>query len=242
MTYSLATLKEHLEKNAGDTGIKIFQTSAARLKIGEQPSPEQMHKFIKEIEHNMVLFFGSTRTKEILNKLEKESSEAESLLESEIKQELETLFTKKGIPGESELLEISRYIVAKGYNWEENKVFEILKQLSKKKVLSALNDSIIRYEIQRFVDKYPSFTTAEIGNFINYLRDKKIELSTDALMEMIEKERLYRKFEEKILDETWQEKLSRQYVGLFNSPENSAYKYLMVDEELTGQLLKKISK
>ncbi len=242
MTYSLARLKEHLEKNAGDTGIKIFQTSAAELKIGEQPTPEQMHKFIKELEHNMILFFGSTRTKEILDKLEKETCEDEELLESEIKQALETLFTKKGIPSESELLEISRYIVTKGCNWEENKAFEILKQLSKKKVLAALNDSIIRYEIQRFVDKYPSFTTAEIGNFINYVKDKKIEMSTDVLMDMIEKERLYRKFEEKSQDETWQEKISRQYVGLFNSPEKSAYKYLMVDEELTSQLLKKISK
>ncbi len=242
MTYSLARLKEHLEKNAGDTGIKILQTATAKLKIQEQPSHEQIIKLTKEIEKNLILFFGNTRAKEIMDKLLQESSEAEAFFKSEINQSLETLFTKKGIPGESDLIEISRSVQAKGFDEEEKAALDILKQLSKKKVLSALNDGIIRYEVQRFIDKYPSFTTADMGNFIEYIKNKKLETNSEAIMNMIEKERLYRKFEEKIQEETWQEKISRQYISLLNSPNSSDYKYLMVDEELTSQLLKKISK
>ncbi len=242
MTYSLARLREHLEKNAGETGIKILQTSAAKLRIRDEPSPEQINKLTKEIEKNLILFFGNTRAKEILEKLAQESSEAEALFKSDINQALETLFTTKGIPSESDLMEISRYILTKGYDEDEKTAVDTLKQLSKKKVLSALNESIIRYEVQRFIDKYPSFKTKDIENFIDYIKNKKLETDSEIIIDMIEKERLYRKFEEKSQNENLQEKISNQYISLLNSSKSSDFKYLMVDEKLTSFLLKKIQK
>lgn len=242
MAYPLTRLKEHLERNAGDTGIKIFQTSAEKLNLGDNPSHDQIKKLTKEIEKNLVLFFGSARTKEILGRLELEAGQEELELESELKQAIENLFTTKGIPCESDLMGISGYIVTKGYEGDEKKVLDILKQLSKEKILLALNDNIIRYEIQRFIDKYPSFKTEDIENFIKYMKDKKLEVNQDALLDMIEKERLYRKFEEKNQEESWQDKISRQYIALLNSSKSGDYRYLIVDEALTSQLLKKISK
>lgn len=242
MTYSLARLREHLEKNAGETGFKIFQTSAARLRIGVEPSPEQINKLTKEIEKNLILFFGNTRTKEILEKLEQESIEAEALFKSDINQALETLFTTKGIPSESDLMEISRYILTKGYDEDEKIAVDTLKQLSKEKVLSALNESIVRYEVQRFIDKYPSFKTADIGNFIDYIKNKKLETDSEIIINMIERERLYRKFEEQSREENLQEMISKQYISLLNSSKSSDFKYLMVDEKLTSFLLKNIQK
>lgn len=242
MAYPLTRLKEHLKTNAGDTGIKIFQTSAEKLNIGDNPSQDQIKQLTKEIEKNLILFFGSTRTKEMLGKLELEADKEELELDSELKQAIENIFTTKGIPCESDLMGISGYIVTKGHEGDEKKVLDILKQLSKEKVLSALNDNIIRYEVQRFIDKYPSFKPEDIENFIKYIKDKKLEVNRDALLDMMEKERLYRKFEEKNQEESWQDKISRQYIGLLNSSKSADYQYLIVDEALTSQLLKNISK
>ena len=242
LTCSLEKLRDHLEKNAGETGIKIFQTSTARLKIWDNPSPDQIKKVTKEIGKNLVLFFGSKKTKEIIDSLEEEDCQKQVHFESELKRALELIFIKKGIPGESDIEEITTYIFSKGYYGDKNNSTEMLKQLSKKKVLLALNDNIIRCDVRRFLDRYQSYTQEDIEKFVDYLRSKKLEVYSENVLYLIEKERLCLKFEDKIRMETWQEKISREYISLFNSPKSGDYKYLMLDEELTCQLLKKISK
>lgn len=239
MDNKLARLKEHLEKNAGKTGIKIFQASVAKVKMGEKPSSEQINKLIKEVEKTLVLFFGKNRATEILDKLDIEYGEEKSLIDSELRQALDDIFTTKGIPSESDILEISGYITAKSNN-SEYKPIDILKQLSRKKVLSALNYNIIRYEVRRFVDKYPSFTMADIELFMGHIINKNIDVTMDVLLDFIEKERLYRRFEEKNQEDTWQEKISMQYIALLNSDKSREYEYLMIDEGLTEQVLKNI--
>jgi transcriptional regulator with XRE-family HTH domain len=242
LTLPLEKLRDHLERNAGEMGVKIFQTSTARLKIGANPSIDQIKKLTKEIDKNLVLFFGSIKTKEIIDRLEDEDCKTQALLESELEHALELIFMKKGIPGESDIEEITKYIFSKGYYGDMNYSIEMLKQLSKQKVLLALNDNIIRGDVRRFLDRYQSYTQEDIEKFVDYLRSKKLEVDSETVLDLIEKERLCLKFEDKIKVETWQEKTSREYISLFNSPKSGDYKYLMLDEELTCQLLKKISK
>lgn len=242
MIQSLEVLKDNLEKNAGETGAKIFRTSVARLKIKDPPSNEELIKLSFEIEKKLKIVFGNIRGKEILDKLEQNSGQIQANYESEIKLALENQFRTRGIPGESNLKEIMRSIVSKGFTGDENKAIEIMKQLSKNKILLALNYCMTRFEIQCFIEKYPSYTQVEFVNFINYLRNKKLESNEDIIINLIEKERLCKKFDDNTLEDTWQEKISKQYTGLFNSTNNSDHKYLMADEELTKLLLKTISK
>ncbi len=241
MVYSLEILKDHLGKNAGETGAKIFQTSVAKMKIGETPSNEQLLKLSIEIENKLKLFFGNIKAKEILDKLEQGASESQVNFESVLKPHLEAIFKTKGLPGESYLREIVRNVVSKGYKGDEYKAIEVLKQLSKKKVIYALNYCMARYEIQCFIEKYPSYTQEDLENFINSLMNKKLYSNPDTIRALIEKERLYRKFEEQTAEDIFQEKISEQYFGLFKSINNTDYKFLMVDEELKYLLLKKIS-
>jgi hypothetical protein len=145
-------------------------------------------------------------------------------------------------PEKSDVDDFIKYMGLLKLNLDENNSIEMLKQLSKKKVLLALNDSIIRDDVGRFLDRYRSYTQEDIEKFINYLRSKKLEVDSDTILDILEKERLCLKFEDTTREETWQEKISREYISLFNSPESVDYKYLMLDEELTCQLLKKISK
>jgi hypothetical protein len=124
LTFSLEKLRDHLEKNAGDTGVKIFQTSTSRLKIGANPSTDQIYKLTKEIDKNLVHFFGSKKTKEIIDSLEEEDCLSQALFESELEQALELIFMKKGIPGESDIEEITTYIFSKGYYGDKNDSIE----------------------------------------------------------------------------------------------------------------------
>ncbi len=241
MAYSLEILKDHFEKNAGETGVKIFQTSVSKLKIGEKPSNEQLIKLFIEIEKKLKLYFGNIKAKEILDKLEQGASESQVNFESLLKPHLEAIFKTKGLPGESYLREVVRNVVSKGYKGDENKAIEVLKQLSIRKVIYALNYSMTRYEIQCFIERYPSYTQEDLENFLNSIRNKKLESNPDTIRALIEKERLYRKFEEQTTEDIFQEKISEQYTGLFKTTSNSDYKFLMFDEELKNLLLKKIS-
>jgi len=242
LTFPLEKLRDHLEKNAGETGVKIFQTSTARLKIGENPSADQLKKLTKEIDKNLILFFGSIKAKEIIDSLVEEDRQTQARFESELEQALELMFMKKGIPAESDIEEITTYIFSKGYYGDRNNTIEMLKQISKRKVLLALNDNIIKGDIRRFLERYQSYTQEDLEKFVEYLRSKKLKVDSDTVSDLLEKERLSQKFEDKIRAETWQEKISREYISLFNSPKSGDYKYLMLDEELTCQLLRKISK
>ncbi len=242
MIQSLEMLKINLEKNAGDTGVKIFKTSVARLKIKEPPSDEELIKLSFEIEKKLKLVFGNLKGKEILDKLEQNSGQIQPNYESELKMALENQFRTRGIPGESGFREIIRSLVSNGFKGDENKAIEMLKRLTRNKVIQALNYVIVRYEIQCFIEKYPSYTQEEFGNFINYLRNKKLESNEEIIINLIEKERLCRKFNDNTLEDTWHEKISKQYIGLFNSTNNSDHKFLMADEELTNLLLRRLSK
>ncbi len=242
MIQSLELLKDNLEKNAGETGAKIFRTSVARLKIKDPPTNEELTKLSFEIEKKLKIVFGNVRGKEILDKLEQSSGQIQANYELDMKLGLEHQFRTRGIPGESNLREIIRSIVSKGFKGDENKATEILRHLSKNTILLALNYCMTRYEIQCFIEKYPSYTQVEFVNFINYLKNKKLESNEETIINLIEKERLCRKFNDNTLEDTWQEKISKQYIGLFNSTNNSDHRYLMADEELTNLLLKTISK
>ena len=241
MVYSLEILKDQLEKNAGETGIKIFQTSVAKMKLGEKPSNEQLIKLSFEIEKKLKLFFGNIKAKEILDKLEEGASVSQVNLETVLKPHLEAVFKTKGLPGESNLREIVRNVASTGYKGDENKVIEVLKKLSKKKVIYAMKYCMTRYEIHCFIDRYQSYTQEDLENFVNSLRNKKLESNPDTIRALIEKERLYTKFEEQTAEDIFQEKIYEQFIGLFKSTNNADYKFLMIDEELKDLLLKKIS-
>lgn len=241
MVYSIEVLKDQLEKNAGETGVKIFQTSVAKIKIGEKPTNEELIKLSFEIEKKLKLFFGNIKAKEILDKLEQSASVSQVNLESFLKPHLEAAFKTKGLPGESYLREVIRNVVSKGYKGDENKAIDVLKKLSKKKVIYAIKYCMTRYEIYCFIDRYQSYTQEDLENFVNSLSNKKLESNLDTIRALIEKERLYRKFEEQTAEDIFQEKIYEQYVGLFKSTNNADYKFLMIDDELKDLLLKKIS-
>jgi hypothetical protein len=105
-----------------------------------------------------------------------------------------------------------------------------------------LNNTIIKGDVRRFLDRYQSYKQEDLEKFVEYLRSKKLEVDSETVIDLIEKERLCLKFEDNIRVETWQERIYREYINLFNSQKNGDHKYLMLDEELTCQLLKKISK
>jgi hypothetical protein len=101
-------------------------------------------------------------------------------------------------------------------------------------IISALNDSVINNEIKSFVHRHPSFIQVDVENFINYLKGSRLNVNDEDVKDLIERERLFIKFNDMDRRESKEEKISRQYIALFNSNKKKDYNYILTyDESLT---------
>ena len=239
--YSLERIKKLLEKNFGNIGVEIFQTSLSTLKISKNSPPDEIQKLKSELEEKLTRLFGANEAREFFNELDEEITREEKALKSELRIEVDKFFMNKGIPGESDINEQAKDLILKGLNVDESKVTETMRQLSKEKIISALNESIINSEIRSFLDKFQSYTDGDIEDFINYLKKiSRLNANDSTVKDMIETERLYRKFNDIGQEDPWQVKICRQYVALMNSSKRNDYRYLSLDDS-NIKMLKKIA-
>ncbi|KCZ72824.1 hypothetical protein ANME2D_01259 [Candidatus Methanoperedens nitroreducens] len=174
---------------------------------------------------------GSSETKEIYNELPKR--EDDRSFEPKIKDALDYFFETKGIPAESDIDDIVDYLILCGHKQDKKQLIETFKQLSKEKIISALNYCVINNEIKYFIRRSTSYTQLDIENFIYYMKAKKLDINDDDVKDMIERERLFNRFNEMDREKSKEEKISRQYIALSNSGKKNYYEYiLMLDEEL----------
>lgn len=176
----------------------------------------------------------SSDPREFFDELPKKSIEDGKSFESKIKDALDDFFETKGIPTELEINDIAKYLISCGCKQDENQLIETLKKLSKENVISSLNDSVINNEIKFFVHRHPSIKRADVDNFINYLKGSKLTVNDEDVKDLIERERLFIKFNDMDRKESEEEKISRQYIELYNSDEKKDYNYILAyDEKLT---------
>jgi hypothetical protein len=174
--------------------------------------------------------------REVFDELPKKLIENEKSFESKIKNALDKFFETKGIPGELEINDIGKYLISCSYKQDENQLIETLKQLSKEMIISALNDSVINNEIKSFVHRHPSFIQVDVENFINYLKGSRLNVNDEDVKDLIERERLFIKFNDMDRRESKEEKISRQYIALFNSNKKKDYNYILTYDERLTQL------
>ncbi len=239
--HSVKRIKEILERNFGDVGVQMLETSLKILKIHEKPSQAEIQKLTSDIEEKLVKLYGAEKSKEFIDQLNKEIAMEEKGLKSELKVVMDDFFTTKGIPGESDIIDQVKNLVSNGYEADENRIYDTLKQLSRERIISALNDSVINNEIKSFLDKFQSYTQSDLEDFINYMKKiTKLNVNEAAVKDMVEMERLYRKFDDLGQEDPGHVKICRQYIALFNSSKKDDYNYLTFDESY-NQLMKKIA-
>jgi hypothetical protein len=138
----------------------------------------------------------------------------------------------KGIPGETEIQQIAKFLITSGYEQNEKNLIRMLKQYSKEKIIWALHGGITNNEIKSFLDRNPAYTQIDVENFINQMRINKLDVNDVDIKDKIEKERLFRKFNYQDRKENEEEKITRQCIMIFNSNNKINYEYILFDEEL----------
>ena len=231
--YSLERIKEHLEKNIGDIGLKMLQSSVSKLKISENPSTDEIETLLSDLKKKLVNFYGESKSNDILDRLHHELIQEQRSYESELHEKLNYFFSTKGIPQESDISELEKYLRSKGHKIEGIIINDTLKKLSKDKICFALTENIVTREVRSFLNRTPSYSHNDIRQFIKYLQIKELRVNEGAMMEAIEKERLLRKFNDTNIEESQNEKLCRQFFEKVNPGDRTNYGYLVSDEEIS---------
>ncbi len=230
---TLGLIKSYLEKNVGDIGALIYHKSIIALNIGSQPSRNEVEKLISAIEKKLTNLYGIEKAHAISEELREALIKYDKSLEIKITETLDNYFDRKGIPGGADTKKIARHVISCGYNQDEKKLIERIEKLSKKKIISSLNDHIINSEIKTFLDMLPGFTQVDVEKFINYLKVNNPDINDVEVKKMIERERLYKKFSH--IDEINSNKIYQQCIELLDSGKNKEsnpdFRYILLDKD-----------
>ncbi len=233
---SLKLVKNHLEASMGDLGVRIYHRSISKLNISANPSRKELEALMAYIEMMVVKLYGNDKSKAIVDDLRKELADFDKFFDkffgSKIKDTMDHFFEMKGVPGEPEIEQISKYLISNGYEQNEKNLNKMLKQYSKEKIIWAFKWSIINNNIKSFLDSNPAYTQIDVEFFINQMKQNKFDVDDTDIKDKIEKERLFRKFNYMERRESEDEKISRQCTGLFNSNNKMNYEYIFLDKEL----------
>lgn len=233
---SLKLVKNHLEESMGDLGVRIYQRSISKLNISANPSRKELEALMAYIEMMLVKLYGNDKSKAIIDNLRKELADFDKFFDkffgSKIKDTMDHFFEMKGVPGEPEIEQISKYLISNGYEQNEKNLTRMLKQYSKEKIIWAFKWSIINNNIKSFLDSNPAYTQIDVEFFINQMKQNKFDVDDTDIKDKIEKERLFRKFNYMERRESEDEKISRQCTALFNSNNKMNYEYIFLDKEL----------
>ncbi len=128
--------------------------------------------------------------------------------------DIENFLSKNSLPSESEIIRISADLALKN-----NSDAEIVKKQIIDRVKTnfgiELNKKVIKIEIEKFLFGFPKPVKEDIDDFINYMSLLNLRYVESELREQIETERLYRKFQDPILQVTTSE--IDRFIGLLKS-------------------------
>jgi hypothetical protein len=242
---SLKLVKNHLEASMGDLGIRIYHRSISKLNISANPSRKELEALMTYIEKMIVKLYGNNKSKAIIDDLRKELADFDKFFDkffgSKIKDTMDHFFEMKGVPGEPEIEQISKYLISDGYEQNEKNLNKMLKQYSKEKIMWVFKWNIISNNIKSFLDSNPEYTQMDVELFINQMKQNKFDVDDTDIKDKIEKERLFRKFNYMERRENEDEKISRQCTALFNSNSKVNYEYIFSDKELVQLMMNYVS-
>jgi hypothetical protein len=194
---SLKLINDILEKSVGDIGTKLYQKSVTKLSIGDNPSSNDIEKLVMELQSAIAKLYGNDRSKVIFDDIRKKLGEkqksAEAVISSDIDKEINDFLGKHTLPTEGDITDYAKYLTMK-FGGNAQKLEKDIIEKIKIQVKTAISRKKINQEIGNFLLRYPQPEQKDIDDFINYIRLSKLNFQENELREIIEKERLYRKF------------------------------------------------
>lgn len=200
-----------LIEKLGDSGEDLFTRVLAKKPVSDKSSSNEILEFIKAVEHITLAMGGQEKATEIgvilQNKVRElgkptavspiEKEKVGSLVEKEnvgsLVVEIEDFLKRHDLPTEMDILDYTKYLTLK-YGGNAKKVEKDIIEKVKIHVKDGISRKKINEEMSNFLTKFPQPTEKDVDDFVNYIRFLKIDFPGDELRDLVEKERLYRKF------------------------------------------------
>lgn len=189
-----------LEVNFGQLSGEIINKVRAKKNLNDKSSISDYKDFIDLIELNIGVLAGKQRATSICNSLRTKVVEiagkqepVETRVSVDIDQEINAFLAKNSLPTESDITDYAKYLSMK-YGGNAKKVEKDIIEKVKLQVKIGLSRKKINEEITNFLTRYPDAAEKDIDDFLHYIQLLKLNFQEGELRELIEKERLYRKF------------------------------------------------
>ncbi len=203
-----------LEVNFGEISSGIITKAKSKKNIDDKSNISDYKKFIDILELDIRVLSGKNKATEICNVLRTHALETiekqkapEVSISNDIFTEINTFLAKTALPSESAISDYAKFLTIKfGINTQQAEK-DIIEKV-KNHVKNGINRKRVLDEMDNFLMKFPQPTETDVDDFIDYIRFLKLNFPSDQLRDMVEKERLHRKFhagevteEKTILDE-----------------------------------------
>ncbi len=195
-----------LEVNFGQVSSGIITKAKARKNLDDKSNISDYKQFIDFLELDISVLSGKNKANEICNMLRTRAIELlekiapEVSLSSDIDKEINTFLAKTSLPTENDITDYAKFLTIK-YGINAKKVEKDIIEKVKVQVKNCISKKIILEELDNFLLKFPQPAEKDVDDFVNYIRYLKINYPSDQLRDLVEKERLYRKFHEEKLEE-----------------------------------------
>lgn len=196
-----------LEVNFGQVSSGIITKAKARKNLDDKSNISDYKQFIDLLELDISVLSGKNKANEICNTLRTHAIESleknapELSQSSEIDEEINTFLSKTSLPTENDIIDYAKFLTIK-CGITSNKAEKDIIEKVKIQVKNGISRRRILEELDNFLLKFPQPTEKDVDDFVNYIRYLKINYPSDQLRDLVEKERLYRKFhEEKVSEE-----------------------------------------
>lgn len=198
-----------LEVNFGRLSGEIITKIKSKKNLDDKSNLSDYKEFIDLIELNISVLSGKHKATEICNALRTHALEITGIqkvpevsISSDIDKEINTFLTKNTLPTESDITDYAKYLTIK-YGGNAKKVEKDIIEKVKIQVKNSISRKKINEEMSNFLAKFPQPAQKDVDDFITYIRLLNLSFKEDELRELIEKERLYRKFHgEQVMEET----------------------------------------
>lgn len=194
--YSIQTL----QVNFGQISSGIITKAKAKKNLDDKSNISDYKEFIDLLELDISVLSGKNKATEICNVLRTHALEAigkqkapEVSISSDVDKEINTFLAKTALPSESDISDYAKFLTIKfGINAKQAEK-DIIEKV-KIHVKNGISRKRILEELDNFLTKFPQPTENDVEDFVNYIRFLKINYPPDQLRDLVEKERLYRKF------------------------------------------------
>ncbi len=189
-----------LEVYFGQMSHEIITKIRAKKNLTENSTANELKEFIDMIESNVSVFSGKHKATEICNILRNKATgmtgtakAPDTAISSGIDKEIRTFLADNTLPSEADITDYAKYLAMKS-GGNANMVEKDLIEKVKSHVKAGISNKMLKAEINKFLAKFPAPVKTDVDDFVHYVSLLKLSIKENEVRDLVENERLYRKF------------------------------------------------